>query len=82
MAKFRFKPNKDIDHSGTTNAHRASFAEDIMNQWRNAHYFRDYQLEDYHLADLISDLGHYADQQKLDFNDILQSGREMWEEER
>lgn len=84
MAKFKFKPGKDVGADGVVseidNGTKADYGEAGLSGAFGGSG-RDIQ-DSATITDLIANLGHYCDRTGIDFNDILASARMHWEMER
>ena len=81
---FQFNPgkNKDEDFLSPSNAERADHAEAALLRFTEHCGDRSGDTEAL-VKDLITDLGHYCDREKLDFEEIVSSAiNTHWLEER
>jgi hypothetical protein len=83
MSAVKFEPDKNIDgECGCTNAERAERAFRTLLYYQQ-HLGESGKLDECTLRDLISDLGHYADQSLgVDFEQEIQWAINRWQEER
>jgi hypothetical protein len=80
MSNFKFKPGKDIDDVGQTNAVRAARAEQAI---REGFKIRAKgELEYYNAADLVSDIFHLCDCNGWDVDDMISMAKANWNDER
>lgn len=83
MSKFKFNPDKNIDGpGGISNDTRADWAEIGVAAFREQCSHNDDPLGDEHIQDLICDLGHLADREGLNFEQLVQNGVRTWQDER
>jgi hypothetical protein len=80
MGKFRFKPTKDIDDAGQTNAVRAARAEQAIRE--GFKICRADELQSYNAADLFSDIFHLCDRNSWDVDEMIEMAKDNWQEER
>lgn len=75
-----FNPDCDVDECGITNGDRAERAERAVIEWLGT----DGKDDTYrtHIQDLLCDLMHLCDRDRLDFNSILDMARRCQEDER
>lgn len=78
--RFKFQPTKDIDHSGQTNGKRANRALRAVMAWLGEDHPDD--TIEAHIQDLLCDLHHLCDREKLDIDDILDSAKRCHGDER
>lgn len=74
--KRKFRPNKDIDHSGFTNDVRADRAEQALMAYRGGD-----RPDESHWRDFLSDFMHLCDRENLDFARVLSWARRAYEDE-
>jgi hypothetical protein len=80
MAKFKFKPGKDIDDAGQTNAVRATRAEYSI---REGFEIRaEDEIESANAADLVSDIFHLCDRDGWDVDEVVRMAIANWKDER
>jgi len=82
MSKFKFKPKKDCDKNGQTNGLRASRGEYGLTAYRKAAGYAGVKFEDCMVQDLITDLCHLLDREKIDAEEIIEGALYNWREER
>ncbi len=80
MGKFRFKPSKDIDDAGQTNAVRADRAEQAIRE--AFEIFPSDELQSYNAADLFSDIFHLCDRNGWEVDEMIEMAKANWKEER
>ena len=80
---FRFRPRRDCDKNGNTNAARAERAALTLQTYCEAAGFRSQdEFDPSALQDLICDLAHLADRDGLDIADAVEYGIYCYMEER
>jgi hypothetical protein len=80
MNKFIFRPNKDIDNAGQTNAVRTARAEQAIREGFRIRT-KD-EIESVNAADLIGDILHLCDQNAWSVDDVLRMAVANWKDER
>lgn len=80
MGKVRFKPGKDIDGVGQTNAVRAVRAKQAICEGFKIRAKRE--LEYYNAADLVSDIFHLCDCNGWDVDEVISMAVANWKDER
>jgi hypothetical protein len=78
--KFKFKPGKDIDDVGQTNAVRAARAEQSIREGFEIRA-KD-ELESVNAADLVGDIFHLCDRNGWDVDDVIRMAIANWKDER
>lgn len=80
MGRFKFKPRKDIDRAGQTNAVRAARAEHSIRQ--GFKICEDDDLDDVNAAGLISDVFHLCDLNGWSVEAVVGMATANWKDER
>ena len=81
--RFKFRPNHDSDHgngSGLTNGDRAERAQGAVTAWLGED--QPDETPGTHIQDLLCDLQHLCDREKIDFNELLRLGTSCYLDER
>lgn len=76
-----FKPNRDIDGNGNTNAVRAGRAEVAVKAYATTAGYRD-ENDESCPQDMLCDLMHYCDREKIDFSKLQADAHSCYIEER
>jgi len=81
---FKFDASKDVDESGSTNnGERAERANRTRKAYgRDCRYNAADLKEDYAITDIVSDLGHLADREGKDFEQLIDQALRCWRDER
>lgn len=82
MSKFKFKPKKDCDRNGQTNGLRANRGDKALDTYREVAGFAGVKFEDCMVQDLITDLCHLLDREKVDVKQSIDMALHNWREER
>lgn len=77
-----FRPERDVDDTGTTNAERAERAEAVMVEYDDVRRLGVAEDHQDALTDILADLMHYADREGLDFAAALRIAADHHEAER
>ena len=80
MGKFKFKPVKDIDDVGQTNAVRAARAEQAIRE--GFKISKKDELESVNAAGLVGDIFHLCDRNGWDVDEVVHMATADWNDER
>lgn len=82
--QHKFRPQWDCDENGQTNADRAERGAKALLTYNEVARVceTDDPFEAYHIQDLLCDLMHLCDREKVDFHETLGYADACYEEER
>ena len=77
---YKFKPNRDIDGNGNTNGTRAERAMRAVTSYIGED--RPDETPETHIQDMLCDLHHLCDREKIDISELIRVVRATYEDER
>jgi hypothetical protein len=79
MSKFKFKPDRDVDHCGLTNGQRAGSANKAC---REHALSQNAQADFSEAQDLLTDIFHLCDREGWEPGELMRMAANNWRAER